>query len=106
MRKQRSSQFDLEHKNVYKEQLNLTEQTINNTNLHSHSHRRHQHQRKLVRTINHLTTVKIENSPQRDYIVTTVGKDVQLDCKMKNLSKDDDKVKKNLIKIGFFVLLI
>lgn len=29
---------------------------------------------------------------QRDYIAATVGKDIQLDCKMKNLANDDDKI--------------
>jgi hypothetical protein len=32
------------------------------------------------------------NSLQRDYLATTVGKDVQIDCKMKNLNSDDDKI--------------
>ena len=34
------------------------------------------------------------NNLQRDYLATTVGKDVQIDCKMKNLSNEDDKVRK------------
>lgn len=29
---------------------------------------------------------------QRDYVATTVGKEVQLDCKMKDLLNDDDKI--------------
>jgi hypothetical protein len=36
--------------------------------------------------------VNTVNSLQRDYLATTVGKDVQIDCKMKNLNSDDDKI--------------
>jgi hypothetical protein len=32
------------------------------------------------------------NSLQRDYLATTVGKDVQIDCKMKNVNADDEKI--------------
>lgn len=32
------------------------------------------------------------SSVQRDYMAAVVGKDVQLDCRMKNLANDDDKV--------------
>lgn len=32
------------------------------------------------------------NSVQRDYMAAVIGKDVQLDCRMKNLAGDDDKV--------------
>lgn len=40
------------------------------------------------------------NSVQRDYMAAVIGKDVQLDCRMKNLANDDDKVrisKRNII---------
>lgn len=32
------------------------------------------------------------SSVQRDYMAAVIGKDVQLDCRMKNLANDDDKV--------------
>jgi hypothetical protein len=32
------------------------------------------------------------NAIQRDYMAAVIGKDVQLDCKMKNLANDDDKI--------------
>jgi len=31
-------------------------------------------------------------SVQRDYMAAVIGKDVQLDCRMKNLANDDDKI--------------
>jgi hypothetical protein len=33
-----------------------------------------------------------EYTLQRDYVATTVGKEVQLECKMKDLLNEDDKV--------------
>lgn len=32
------------------------------------------------------------SNSQRDYIAAIIGKDVQLDCKMKHLVNEDDKV--------------
>lgn len=38
------------------------------------------------------TIINGDYNLQRDYIAATVGKDVQLDCKMKNLVNEDDKI--------------
>jgi len=74
------------------------------------SHNRHHNQRmihhydnrKEIRSSNQVingsssskkrTIISGDYNLQRDYIAATVGKDVQLDCKMKDLANDDDKI--------------
>lgn len=43
------------------------------------------------------------NSVQRDYMAAVIGKDVQLDCRMKNLASDDDNKVINLINFKEFI---
>lgn len=60
--------------------------TISNNKLLQHHHNHHQAHQNLISNEN-----GGYNLP-RDYISATVGKDVQLDCKMKNLASDDEKI--------------
>lgn len=58
-----------------------------------HHHRHHHNQRSFNNeTAKKRTAISIDYNLQRDYIAATVGKDVQLDCKMKNLANEDDKI--------------
>jgi len=45
-----------------------------------------------VASSNSSESASSSGSVQRDYMAAVIGKDVQLDCRMKNLANDDDKI--------------
>ena len=85
------------------------ESDINNINQTKTHIINHHHRTQHIRSHRHSNKSKFESSVkrtaglhpnynlQRDYIATTIGKDIQLDCKMNNLANDDDKVIKTII---------
>ena len=48
--------------------------------------------KRTVTSNNNNNNINNEYNLQREYVSAIIGKDVQLDCKMKNLAHDDDKV--------------
>ena len=70
--------------------------TLNNAHNYSAVHRRHNrnelNEYMSLKSKNSRTAFNSDYNLQRDYIAATVGKEVQLDCKIKNLVNDDDKV--------------
>jgi hypothetical protein len=56
------------------------------------NHRKNRNDHTILRNKNSRTAFNSDYNLQRDYIAATVGKEVQLDCKIKNLVNEDDKV--------------
>jgi hypothetical protein len=72
-------------------------------NQHRVHHRRSHHQleeikskprksNKLRNLIENENALINENDLQRDYVSTTIGKDIQIDCKMKDVQNEDEKI--------------
>jgi hypothetical protein len=70
--------INLTYQNQHHRRNFLKNRNLNNENNNNSSKKR--------------TIINGDYNLQRDYIAATVGKDVQLDCKMKNLVNEDDKI--------------
>ena len=94
-------------KSLSEENNEITKHNEHNRSHHKHRNNRHSKlkhsklKKQLSSNTNSETSINSgqnnENSNsfnnlQRDYLSTTIGKDVQIDCKMKNLNSDDDKI--------------
>jgi hypothetical protein len=82
--------------------LNAHHNTHHNHNKHHNNHQHHNAKLKHYKLKKQLPNSSNVNQNknelnsldnlQRDYISTTIGRDVQIDCKMKRLNNDDDKI--------------
>lgn len=93
--------------NQYSNRLNLVRSIVSNNNINNrkrtifsnyHNNNNHHEHENLYnnennkKNVNNSSLNMNNNNIQRDYIAAVIGKEVQLDCKMKNLINDDDKI--------------